>query len=74
MNNLYKTVYCFSPPLNSYKSDVEHVDVNNGILNMVEMAFRAYNPCFLITSHSLSVELPRVVNFKDIKGNNFKSV
>ena len=27
--------------------------VNDGLLNMVEMAFRAYDPCFACATHSL---------------------
>jgi F420-non-reducing hydrogenase large subunit len=33
-------------------------NVNEGLLNMVEMAFRAYDPCFGCATHSLPGEMP----------------
>ena len=35
--------------------------VTDGILNMVEMAFRAYDPCFACATHSLPGQMPLVV-------------
>ncbi|MCJ7511415.1 MAG: Ni/Fe hydrogenase subunit alpha [Anaerolineales bacterium] len=35
--------------------------VNEGLLNMVEMAFRAYDPCFGCATHSLPGQMPLVV-------------
>jgi F420-non-reducing hydrogenase large subunit len=32
--------------------------VDDGLLNMVEMAFRAYDPCFGCATHSLPGEMP----------------
>jgi F420-non-reducing hydrogenase large subunit len=45
------------------------VTVNEGILNMVEMAFRAYDPCFSCATHSLPGNMPLEVIFRDAKGN-----
>jgi F420-non-reducing hydrogenase large subunit len=39
--------------------------VNEGLLNMVEMAFRAYDPCFGCATHSLPGHLPLSVNIYD---------
>ncbi|HEY5910758.1 MAG TPA: Ni/Fe hydrogenase subunit alpha [Verrucomicrobiae bacterium] len=39
--------------------------VNDGLLNMVEMAFRAYDPCFGCATHSLPGHLPLSVNIYD---------
>lgn len=39
--------------------------VSEGILNMVEMAFRAYDPCFACATHSLPGEMPLVVHIYD---------
>jgi F420-non-reducing hydrogenase large subunit len=39
--------------------------VNDGLLNMVEMAFRAYDPCFGCATHSLPGHLPLCVNIYD---------
>jgi F420-non-reducing hydrogenase large subunit len=36
--------------------------VNEGLLNMVEMAFRAYDPCLGCATHSLPGHLPLTVN------------
>ncbi len=35
--------------------------VDDGILNMVEMAFRAYDPCFACATHSLPGQMPLIV-------------
>jgi F420-non-reducing hydrogenase large subunit len=50
------------------------VEVSDGILNMVEMAFRAYDPCFSCATHSLPGEMPMVVNIRDLEGNIINSV
>jgi F420-non-reducing hydrogenase large subunit len=50
------------------------VTVNDGILNMVEMAFRAYDPCFSCATHHLPGEMPLVVNFRDLKGNITRTI
>jgi F420-non-reducing hydrogenase large subunit len=45
------------------------VIVDNGILNMVEMAFRAYDPCFSCATHSLPGKMPMIVNIRDKDSN-----
>ncbi len=45
------------------------VEVTEGILNMVEMAFRAYDPCFGCATHSLPGEMPLIVRIRDLDGN-----
>jgi F420-non-reducing hydrogenase large subunit len=47
--------------------------VNNGILNMVEMAFRAYDPCFACATHTLPGGMPLEVNIYDSKKNLYKT-
>ncbi len=42
--------------------------VNDGLLNMVEMAFRAYDPCFGCATHSLPGRIPFVVNIYEPGG------
>ena len=42
--------------------------VDAGILNRLEMAFRAYDPCNACASHSAPGELPLVVTVKDHRG------
>ena len=42
--------------------------VNEGLLNMVEMAFRAYDPCFGCATHSLAGQMPLAVTIRDPQG------
>jgi F420-non-reducing hydrogenase large subunit len=42
--------------------------VNEGLLNMVEMAFRAYDPCFGCATHTLPGQLPLEVRLRDAEG------
>ena len=42
--------------------------VNEGLLNMVEMAFRAYDPCFGCATHSLPGQMPLEVVVRDARG------
>jgi F420-non-reducing hydrogenase large subunit len=44
------------------------VEVTEGVLNMVEMAFRAYDPCFGCATHSLPGQMPLVVRVHDVDG------
>ena len=39
--------------------------VTDGLLNMVEMAFRAYDPCFGCATHALPGEMPLIVRIYD---------
>jgi len=49
-------------------------EVSEGILNMVEMAFRAYDPCFACATHSLPGQMPLIVNMRDKDGNIIKTM
>jgi F420-non-reducing hydrogenase large subunit len=42
--------------------------VTEGLLNMVEMAFRAYDPCFGCATHSLPGQMPLVVTIRGPAG------
>ncbi len=44
-------------------------EIGQGLLNMVEMAFRLFDPCFSCATHSLPGEMPLVVEVKDPGGN-----
>jgi len=48
--------------------------VSDGILNMIEMAFRAYDPCFSCATHSLPGEMPMIVNIRDKEGTLIRSL
>ena len=43
--------------------------VNDGLLNMVEMAFRAYDPCNACATHSLPGEMPLVIRIHNKDGD-----
>jgi F420-non-reducing hydrogenase large subunit len=44
-------------------------EVSEGLLNRIEMAWRAYDPCFGCATHSLPGELPLEVTIRDSQGN-----
>ena len=46
--------------------------VSDGLLNMVEMAFRAYDPCLGCATHSLLGEMPLEVTLRDPDGTIVK--
>jgi F420-non-reducing hydrogenase large subunit len=43
--------------------------VNDGLLNMIEMAFRAYDPCNACATHSIPGAMPLHVCIRDQRGN-----
>ena len=43
-------------------------EIGQGLLNMVEMAFRLYDPCFSCATHSLPGEMPLVIEVKNARG------
>jgi F420-non-reducing hydrogenase large subunit len=45
------------------------VEITDGLLNRIEMAFRAYDPCFGCATHSLPGEMPLEVQVLDSQGN-----
>jgi F420-non-reducing hydrogenase large subunit len=42
---------------------------SEGLLNMVEMAFRAYDPCLACATHTLPGQMPLEVIIRDVEGN-----
>uniref|UniRef100_A0A7C4YEQ3 Ni/Fe hydrogenase subunit alpha n=1 Tax=candidate division WOR-3 bacterium TaxID=2052148 RepID=A0A7C4YEQ3_UNCW3 len=51
------------------KALIKNGKADQGILNMVEMAFRNYDPCFSCATHSLPGTMPIVINIYDKDGN-----
>ena len=51
------------------KSLIKNGEVPDGILNMIEMAFRAYDPCHACATHSLPGGMPLEVNVYNSKGD-----
>jgi F420-non-reducing hydrogenase large subunit len=48
--------------------------VREGLLNMVEMAFRAYDPCFGCATHSLPGRMPLEVVIRDATGETLDRI
>ena len=46
--------------------------VTEGLLNMVEMAFRAYDPCLACATHCLPGQMPLEVIIRDFQGNEIQ--
>jgi F420-non-reducing hydrogenase large subunit len=51
------------------KSLIHKGEVSDGILNMIEMAFRAYDPCLACATHSLPGRMPLEVNVYNSEGD-----
>jgi len=49
-------------------------ELTEGMLNMVEMAFRAYDPCFSCATHYQPGQMPLVLNFRNLDGRIIKSI
>ena len=47
---------------------IRNGQVNDGLLNQVEMAFRAYDPCFGCATHSLPGQMALIVEVRDSGG------
>ena len=50
------------------KGLISNGNVSEGILNMVEMAFRAYDPCHGCATHSLPGSMPLILRVHDASG------
>jgi F420-non-reducing hydrogenase large subunit len=48
---------------------IKNGEVNEGLLNMVEMAFRNYDPCMSCATHSLPGQMPLEIQIRDSDGN-----
>ena len=51
------------------KALIKNGEVNDGLLNMVEMAFRAYDPCHGCGTHALPGQMPLLVRIYDPEHN-----
>jgi F420-non-reducing hydrogenase large subunit len=49
-------------------------EVTEGDLNQVEMAFRAYDPCFSCATHNLPGKMPLVLNIRDKQHRIIKTI
>ncbi len=48
--------------------------VNDGLLNMIEMAFRAYDPCFACATHNLPGQVPIEINIHNREGEIIRTI
>jgi F420-non-reducing hydrogenase large subunit len=48
------------------------IEATDGILNMIEMAFRAYDPCFSCATHSLAGQMPMILEIRKADGQLMK--
>ncbi len=51
------------------KGLIKEGKVSDGLLNMIEMAFRAYDPCNACATHSLPGQMPLTIHLRDANGN-----
>ena len=59
---------------NAAQGIIKNGVVNDGLLNMVEMAFRAYDPCWACATHFAIGEMPLEVNVFDSNKKLVKSI
>jgi len=59
---------------NAAKGLIKNGNVNDGLLNMVEMAFRAYDPCFACATHTLPGGMPLQINIYNKDKKLYKSI
>lgn len=50
------------------------VEVTDGILNLIEMAFRAYDPCFSCATHCFPGQMPIILEIREPDGKLSKRV
>ncbi len=55
------------------KGVIQNGNVNDGLLNKIEMAFRAYDPCFACATHALPGGMSMQVDIYDTKKNLYKT-
>ncbi len=53
---------------------IKNYKVDDGILNMIEMAFRAYDPCFACATHTLPGHMPLEIRIYDSQRNLYKTI
>ncbi len=56
------------------RSLIREGKVSDGLLNMVEMAFRAYDPCFACATHTLPGKMPLFINIRNLQGDIIETI
>jgi len=77
VNLIVGTTNNYAPITMSVKKAAESLinkdtGVTEGLLNMVEMAFRNYDPCMSCATHSLPGQMPLEIIIRDTEGNKIK--
>jgi F420-non-reducing hydrogenase large subunit len=77
VNLIVGTTNNYAPITMSVKKAAESLinrdtEVTEGLLNMVEMAFRNYDPCMSCATHSLPGQMPLEIIIRDTQGNEIK--
>ncbi|MHA2100233.1 MAG: Ni/Fe hydrogenase subunit alpha [Candidatus Kariarchaeaceae archaeon] len=57
---------------NAAKGFIKNGEINQGLLNICEMAFRAYDPCMSCATHSVTKKMPMLVNIRNRDGSIYK--
>ena len=68
-----KAAICMSVR-NAAKELISNKRIDDGLLNMVEMFFRAYDPCFACATHALPGKLPFEVNIYTSEGKLYQKL
>jgi F420-non-reducing hydrogenase large subunit len=53
---------------------IRNGEVSEGLLNKIEMAFRAYDPCNACATHTLPGQAPLVIRLRDHRGNVLRTI
>jgi F420-non-reducing hydrogenase large subunit len=56
------------------KALIHNFEVSPGLLNMCEMAFRAYDPCNSCATHSLPGQMPLTVELRNADGSVYDTI
>jgi F420-non-reducing hydrogenase large subunit len=56
------------------KALIHRFEISDGILNMLEMCFRAYDPCFSCSTHALPGQMPMEVRIYGRQGELLKTL
>ena len=56
------------------KSLIHKGEVSDGLLNMIEMAFRAYDPCFSCATHCFPGQMPMILEIRETNGELLQSL
>jgi F420-non-reducing hydrogenase large subunit len=59
---------------NVAKALIKEGQISNGILNMVEMGFRSYDPCFSCATHAAVGQMPMELVIHDNKGEEIRRI